>query len=438
MPPEPGCATGVVPTMQDIRSSEESRSLASAVADARVRQLRMAYENSRFALFPHLISSLCYAGMLAGSVARDTLAMWLVLMIVVIVLRGLLIFAFRRPDASLERWRVWQFVLMAVFGSLYGMTALWVPLSDQAWQMAVINLWLGGLSVAAIMGQGIVASLGFAFAVPALTPMVGRLLFGTEPLFTALAVGNLLFFLYVCSIVIRTQRFTLSEIQQRVLFETMAARLDTQRTHSEALVERLTKEVARRKRIGRALRDARDLARRQSEQDQLTELPNRRILERKLRQAWLRARQERLPVSLILCDVDRFRAYNDRYGHHAGDLCLSRLAKLIARQANREGDVVARFGGEEFAVLLPDTGEYSAIHIADAIRCDVFDQTILHGTSDTERVVTVSCGVATIIPGAGEDESSLLEAAALALKRAKFAGRNCVYTLFGNVASDGQ
>jgi diguanylate cyclase (GGDEF)-like protein len=349
-----------------------------------------------------------------------------------------LVWIFRRHDASLERWRLWQFVLMAALGALYGVTTLWIPLPGQEGQMAVINLWLGGLSVAAIMGQGIVASLGFAFAVPALAPMLGRLLGGSEPMLTALAIGNLLFFLYVCSIVIRNQRFTISEIEQRVMFEAMAAQLDVQKSHSDALVARLTTEIARRKRSQRALRDARDLARRQSDQDHLTELPNRRILELKLRQAWGRAQRERLPLSLILCDVDRFRAYNDRYGLHAGDLCLARIGKLIARRAGRDGDVVTRFGGEEFAILLPDTGEYTALLIADAIRSEVYEQTILHGASDAEKVVTVSCGVATIIPGPDEGENCLVESAALALKRAKGAGRNCVFTLFGNAASDGQ
>ncbi|MGH8598576.1 MAG: diguanylate cyclase domain-containing protein, partial [Gammaproteobacteria bacterium] len=92
---------------------------------------------------------------------------------------------------------------------------------------------------------------------------------------------------------------------------------------------------------------------------------------------------------------------------------------------------------EEFAVLLPETGEYAALEIAETVRMTVFEQTILHGGSDAERVVTTSCGVATIIPEAAARPQDLMEAAALALKRAKKAGRNCVYTVYGSVARDG-
>jgi diguanylate cyclase (GGDEF)-like protein len=253
---------------------------------------------------------------------------------------------------------------------------------------------------------------------------------------TALGIGNLLFYLYIYSVVIRAQRHTLSEIHHRALYESLAATLHGQRQRSEALVDRLTREVARRKRIQIALKAARDQARRQSSRDHLTDLANQRTLERVLRREWARAQREQLPLSVILCDIDRFRAYNERYGHHAGDLCLARLARVIVGLADRDGDLVARFGGEEFAVLLPETGEVAAQEIADSIRSAIYELTILHGASDAERVVTASCGVATIIPEPGQRAQDIIEAAALALKRAKAAGRNCVYTVYGSAARD--
>ncbi len=204
----------------------------------------------------------------------------------------------------------------------------------------------------------------------------------------------------------------------------------------EGLIDELTTEVARRSRVEAGLRRACRLARHEVEHDALTGLASRRAFEVALRHEWRQCRTERWPLSLVLCDVDRFREYNQRYGHHTGDRCLAQVAALLAGYPQRAGDVLARYGGEEFALLLPRTGEHAALDIAEVIRAAVFERTILHGASDVERVVTLTCGVATIIPddlGRGED---LVEAAAHALHRAKRAGRNCVYTVYGALALD--
>ncbi len=402
----------------------------------RERQLRLAFENGRFAIFPLAISALCFTGLLAGVVPRAQLTGWLIAMLALIGARILLTLSFQAPDSDLTRWLRYQRWVMAAIGLLYGLTAWWVPLPSQAWLLAVVNLWLGGLAVGGLMGQGIVPGLGLAFALPALAPMMIRLFLTGDPTLTALGIGNLMFYLYVCSIVIRAQNFTLSEIRHRARYETLAASLEVQRQRSDTLVAGLTQEIARRKRIQVALKVARDNARRQSERDHLTDLANQRTLERVLRREWLRAQQQQKPLSLVLCDIDRFRAYNERYGHHAGDLCLARVARLLVALTAREDALVARFGGEEFALLLPDTGEYVAQEIAEAIRSTIYEQTILHGASDAERVVTASCGVATILPEPTQRPTALVEAAALALKRAKAAGRNCVYTLAVSAARD--
>ena len=122
----------------------------------RERQLRLAFENARFAIFPLAISALCFTGLLAGVVERTQLTAWLIAMLALIGARLLLTLGFQAPNSDLTRWLRYQRWVMAAIGLLSGLTVWWVPLPSQAWLLAVVNLWLGGLAVAGLMGQGIV------------------------------------------------------------------------------------------------------------------------------------------------------------------------------------------------------------------------------------------------------------------------------------------
>jgi diguanylate cyclase (GGDEF)-like protein/PAS domain S-box-containing protein len=160
-----------------------------------------------------------------------------------------------------------------------------------------------------------------------------------------------------------------------------------------------------------------------SSQDSLTGLANRRILDETLDSVCRRAERS---VALILLDVDRFKLFNDRYGHPAGDDCLRRIAGAIEKSIRRPGDVAARYGGEEFAVVLPGADEAGAMTVAANIQRAVRDLDIEHGDSEW-GIVTVSVGVAAVMPGAqGEAVRLLLREADRALYLAKNGGRNAV------------
>src|SRR5581483_3565624 len=126
-----------------------------------------------------------------------------------------------------------------------------------------------------------------------------------------------------------------------------------------------------------------------------------------------------------MIDVDCFKPYNDRYGHPAGDECLRRVSRAIEETLPRPGDIVARFGGEEFAVLLPNTDEAGAAVMADRIRRAVLALAIEHDAS-VALVVTISAGVAALAPGGLEGVEALVRRADQALYRAKHLGRNVV------------
>ncbi len=159
--------------------------------------------------------------------------------------------------------------------------------------------------------------------------------------------------------------------------------------------------------------------------DALTQIANRRRFEEGLDMEWRRAVREGLPLSVLMIDADRFKTYNDAYGHPAGDLLLRALAQAIAGAIRRPGDLAARYGGEEFAVLLPNTDVAGAAKVAESIRAAVARLAEVHAAAPT-GVATVSIGVAGLEPGLGQASTEVVAAADAALYRAKAGGRDCI------------
>lgn len=160
--------------------------------------------------------------------------------------------------------------------------------------------------------------------------------------------------------------------------------------------------------------------------DALTGLGNRRHFESMLGKEWQRAMRSETSISLVLFDIDFFKNYNDNYGHQAGDDCLKLVAERIGGFAKRPGDTSARYGGEEFVLLLSGTELPQAMTIAEACRASVEALALAHGHSEVSGVVTVSAGVASVVPDGRTGRRALVEAADRALYRAKSGGRNRV------------
>lgn len=158
--------------------------------------------------------------------------------------------------------------------------------------------------------------------------------------------------------------------------------------------------------------------------DYLTELPNRREFDAHIEQEWRRASRLQHALSLLMIDIDHFKNYNDTYGHSMGDDCLRVVARALQASSDRPADMTARYGGEEFAVILPDTSLEGAKVVADDICEAVRQLEIPHKASTAAEVVTVSVGVASLIPEAKQAAAYLIERADEALYRAKHNGRN--------------
>lgn len=184
------------------------------------------------------------------------------------------------------------------------------------------------------------------------------------------------------------------------------------RKKQEADLERLNKELALLSNV-----------------DGLTRLFNRRAFDDIVQNEWKRALRNEEQLSLIIVDIDYFKAFNDGYGHLDGDDCLKSVAETLSKIVKRSADTIARFGGEEFVILLPNTGLEEAIRLAEQCRVSIMDLKVPHKYSDAHPNLTISLGVSTIFPHSGYDIRTFMEAADTCLYQAKKMGRNKVISI---------
>ncbi len=172
--------------------------------------------------------------------------------------------------------------------------------------------------------------------------------------------------------------------------------------------------------LGRKTRILQSIA----DRDGLTMIPNRRRFDEFLDLEWRRCLRERTPLACIMIDIDWFKQYNDCYGHLQGDECLKQIAQAICKTVRRPTDLAARYGGEEFAVVLGNTEVQQAIQIAEKMCVTIEELQIPHNASEISPAVTISLGVASMIPDARASPEDLINAADKRLYGAKNAGRN--------------
>lgn len=160
--------------------------------------------------------------------------------------------------------------------------------------------------------------------------------------------------------------------------------------------------------------------------DGLTSVANRRMFDSIMEIEWANARRNNQPISVIMIDIDYFKQYNDFYGHIQGDDCLKRVARALSTAATRARDFFARFGGEEFVLVLPETDATAALKVAERCRSLIFKEQIPHGKSPISQLLTISLGVGTIIPAYKDEYKLFIEEVDKRLYAAKQKGRNCI------------
>jgi diguanylate cyclase (GGDEF)-like protein len=160
--------------------------------------------------------------------------------------------------------------------------------------------------------------------------------------------------------------------------------------------------------------------------DDLTKIPNRRHFDEILEKEWLRAKRIRTSLALLMIDIDYFKQYNDTFGHLKGDECLKHIAQVLNNNLNRPGDFVARYGGEEFCILIPDTDMDGAITFAEIVHSAIIGLKIDNPGSDVSKYLTISIGIAAIVPKHDDSYMDLIYTSDKALYKAKSDGRNII------------
>jgi diguanylate cyclase (GGDEF)-like protein len=213
-------------------------------------------------------------------------------------------------------------------------------------------------------------------------------------------------------------------IERALIYESLEAKVVTRTRELRLANQQLEQEIEERIQAEQALNQLNTQLVAMARVDALTQVANRRQFNEHIETEWRRMRRLQAPLSMILCDIDFFKRYNDRYGHPAGDDCLRQVAAAMKGQVKRPGDLLARYGGEEFVIVLPDTPLVGATHVAEEVRKAVMALAIPHEGSDVHAAVTLSLGVATCHPTAEGNHQMLTQKADDALYQAKQQGRN--------------
>ncbi len=345
--------------------------------------------------------ALCYT--VRDIVPRANILTWLSLILVIIAARTVLAVLFirvRESDFNGMRWKNLYLAVTFASGVVWGYSAIIIFPAGETALISLFVVVMASLSAATTVSHAAIRSGPAAWMVPALIPYAVRCI--AEWRETERTVGVLIV-VYLITLL----RYTLNN--HALITSSIWLKFEN---------VRLLEEV----------RQTNEMLRLASMIDGLTGLANRRSFDEFLDKEWRRAVRDKTPISAIMLDIDHFKAYNDNYGHQAGDDCLRKVAEVIRTSLKRPSDFAARYGGEEFVVVLPETDGRGALEVAENLRRGIEAMGVPHAHSSASSFVTVSAGAVSVVPRDGMSSSDLIGRVDKAMYAAKQAGRNRVMT----------
>ncbi|MEM7465910.1 MAG: diguanylate cyclase [Pseudomonadota bacterium] len=415
----------VFPFSSELEEPQRQEFAPALTARERENFVRLLY----LVQYPEAGAALIYAISIAGAIGWQAPLTWLAMMYVMQSMRFLVI---NRALADIDS--VQQRVASVVWantavGFCWGVSIFYFAPVGMNTELAISMIWLVGLLVSAMGLVAVSSNHPMLWGSPVMFFLLTRLFLTGEQTFVFMGFGVILLVGFFGVVVYFTREIIRRDFYRERQNASLVEQLSTANTYAKELNEELRMEISRRKEIESELRYERDQAERLSTIDSLTGISNRRAFDEALTDEVARARRHEHALSLIFIDVDRFKNFNDARGHQAGDDVLRQVAKIIEQSTRRGTDKSCRYGGEEFAVLLPNTDLTHAARIAEEIRNQLLAEKIAHPESDIGPYITVSLGVSTITPfdsGAGE---KLVHTADQALYAAKAGGRNQTQTI---------
>ena len=369
-------------------------------------QVRLLYRQGVLIQALGIVTAFLAAAALSPVVPREALALWLVVLTLVTTARLLIAAAFKKKQPKEDEIRRWGDVYIA---GTFLAGILWASLAfffDPAWpapyQVVLFAIFTGVIAAAFNTNSSIMPAFP-AFSLPIIVAALIVTGIQAQPQYLLLSGMFIIYSLLMYA----SSRTYYSHLRQALAI----------RFENEALATRLAESNEQLSRL--------------ADKDELTGLHNRRSMNRFLHRAWQRCETTGEPLSILFIDIDYFKQYNDTYGHTEGDCCLQAIASVIhTRTCETDGAMAARFGGEEFALILPAQDSRSAFSMAGKLQKDLEDRSVPHAHSMVAPRVTMSIGIATAHPAAqGGAPARLLREADKALYEAKGRGRICTVAL---------
>ncbi len=389
------------------------------------RQIEVLYEQSMVSITAVFIASILYASCLWQLGSVELVSTWLIVFLFVTLLRlsgTFIYFKSKKKNEKNDKWLIVFLIGAFISGLMWGLLAyLMLPSDDLLITMFTI-LFICGLAAGAVATYSVCKSVYLAFTLPSVLPLAVILIVNKDQ--TIITLGYLILICF-CFLLLSFNKFN-KALNTSLLYQ----------QEKEILLEELKSDVNNRKKIEAQLKIEKEQAEKHSEmmlelssRDGLTGIYNRRRFDEFMHNEWGRSTRNKSALSLIMCDIDHFKLYNDNYGHQKGDDCLILVAHILEDYTRRGGDFAARYGGEEFVIVLPDTNSSDAYKIAEQIRISIEALKIKNKASDNSDFVTCSFGIATITPSQTINSSTLLKHADEALYLAKEKGRNNIISM---------
>ncbi len=350
------------------------------------QQIQHSIGHANTSIFGNLINGLTLTYIFRNLIEVQWLMVWYLLLFCFCAIRFVISRPSMRPKIGLANSKHWYwtyFTTQSLIGLTWGVSGMAFFIPEEIGHQFFIAIILVGTVCASVISLPVFLPIFYVFCLLVFSPLMLKLLSSDNELIVGVGLLNLVMCIYTLSAGKRLNH---------MIMETITARFQT-----EALA-----------RI-----------------DSLTGIPNRREFNERLNKEYGRAYRNKIQLALIILDIDHFKGINDNLGHLAGDAILNQVARLITESVHRPADSVARIGGEEFAVILPETHIEGTMQVAEDIRKKIQNSCIHHPASSCGDYVTISAGVYSNIPNDRLRAEILMDRADQALYKAKHAGRNC-------------
>jgi len=402
----------------------------------KTRRLEILYGQSSSNLFFSALLAVSMTIVFRNYLSQTAIIAWSLIFTSVAGLRLYRSYIFSNSEdtsSNPDYWFSWHIFGVIISGIIWGGFILLLAQTTNFTYLSLAIICAAGLCAGAATAYSASILSFLMFSIPLLTPIGGFLVASEQSTSNTLGYFVFLFLIIIIAVSYQLNKTMTSSLGLQLEKEQLLDALEIEKQKvietNKSLEKDLHEKIQTEAKLLYEKKNAEDISnklRTLTTQDGLTGINNRRRFDEALYNEWYRAVRLSMPLSLIICDIDKFKEYNDTYGHLAGDKCLTRIAHLIEDSARRAGDMAARFGGEEFVIILPDTESSNAQDIAEQLRRAILDLEIPHETSSVADIVTVSFGIFTILPEKNLPPETMIEFADKALYQAKEQGRNMV------------